>query len=142
MWPRSAHMTKSTRKYLGRVVAGGLVALAVASGAGSLVTDGTAVVTEGTARAGRLDAAAGVLGTGRADPRDGQLHSMVPVYQTVSLLWREIRNPYFQDLKLVLTGWGEVTLGDPRNERGTGDLDAAFVEGGLLKHRIDFRVGR
>lgn len=96
-----------------------------------------------SARADVIDASFTELATGRADPRDGQLHTVVPAYQIVSLRASAIRNPLVDDLNLVLSGWGSLDLAEVREDsRGTGDLDLGFAEGKLLDKRLRFRAGR
>src|SRR5436190_21489260 len=84
-------------------------------------------------RADVIDASVTTLLAGIHDPRDGQLHTVVPIYQSVSLFIRDVKNPFVEDLKLVVSGWGAVAFGEPRDDRVTGDLDAGFIEGGLFR---------
>src|SRR5215467_6411721 len=82
------------------------------------------------ARAETVDATATTLLSGRQDPRDGTVHTVVPLFQSLSVLATDLRVPWFQDTRVVISGWGELAGGDPRDgNTGTGDVDLAFVEG-------------
>jgi hypothetical protein len=96
-----------------------------------------------SARAETLDATFTTLVQGRQDPRDGTLYSTVPLYEQVTLSVSEVRLRHVDDLKLVVSGWGQMQLaGDPSTEGGTGDLDVGFVEGALFDRRLQLRLGR
>jgi hypothetical protein len=94
-----------------------------------------------------IDASAQTLVAGMSDPRDGKLYTVVPVYETVSLMASGLELKYVDDLKIVIRGWGLVApWGDagplPYGDRYTGDLDVGFVEGKLFKRRVQLRLGR
>ena len=90
-----------------------------------------------------VDATSTTLVSGRADPRDGVVHTAVPVFELVSVRASDLRVPGVDDMIVVLSGWGAVALADPiENKRGIGDLDVAFAEGKLLHRRITVRLGR
>ena len=46
---------------------------------------------------------------GRADPRDGEIHTVVPVYQSLGVT-AQIKRPYFDSINIVMSGWGSVQL--------------------------------
>jgi hypothetical protein len=95
------------------------------------------------ARGETIDATFTTLVAGRQDPRDGNLYSSVPVFQNVSLMVSDVRLRHVDDLRVVVAGWGEVTLGAaPVLEGATGDLDLGFVEGKLFDRRLELRLGR
>jgi hypothetical protein len=95
------------------------------------------------ARGQTIDATITTLVAGRQDPRDGNLYSSVPVIQSVTLDVADVRLRHVQDLRLVVSGWGELTLGAaPALEGATGDLDVGFVEGKLFDRRLELRLGR
>jgi hypothetical protein len=95
------------------------------------------------AAADTLEVTATTLLAGRADPRDGTLHTVVPALELVTLEASEIRNPYLESLRVVLSGWGGAELGEPaRGQRMVGDLDLLYVDGGLGKGRVKLRAGR
>jgi hypothetical protein len=103
-----------------------------------------AVLAAGTgARAEVVDATSTTVLSGRADPRDGVVRTSVPVVELVTLRATDLRIPGFDDVVVVMAGWGELELAD-RGEggRGLGDLDVAFAEGTLLRRRITLRLGR
>src|SRR4051812_13295140 len=89
-----------------------------------------------------VDGTLTTLLAGRQDPRDGKIYTVVPVYQSLSLFVEDLRLGRVDDLRLVVSGWGEVAFGDPRENAATGDLDVAFVEGRLLDRRLSIRLGR
>src|SRR5512143_2218754 len=70
----------------------------------------------GAAWAERLDANWTLILGGRADPRDGRLYSVVPVWQSLAIEAADLKLRGFDDLRIVLRGWGEVryTYNDPR----------------------------
>jgi hypothetical protein len=80
---------------------------------------------------------------GRADPRDGTLHTVRPFLELVTLRAFDFQSPTVQDAEVVLSGWGEVVTGDPRDGKDLlGDLDLAYGEGSVLHRRLSARVGR
>jgi len=96
-----------------------------------------------TARGQTIEASATTVVNGRADPRDGVIHTAVPAFELVSLRARDLQVKGVNDLTLILSGWGEVALGDPWDgKHGAGDLDVAFAEGKLWRRRIAVRLGR
>jgi hypothetical protein len=95
------------------------------------------------AHAEQIDATLTTMVAGRSDPRDGNLYSSVPLYQSVALTLSDVRLRHVDDLRLVVAGWGEVTLaGDSHVAAGAGDLDLGYLEGKLLWRRVELRVGR
>jgi hypothetical protein len=95
------------------------------------------------ARAETIDASSTTLVDGRADLRDGVVHTVVPVYELVAVRATGLRAPGIEDLSAVISGWGAVELASTEDgKRGLGDLDVAFVEGKLLHRRVLVRAGR
>src|ERR1051325_11608623 len=95
------------------------------------------------ARAETIDATATTLLSGRQVPRDGTVHTVVPLYQSLSLLATDLRTPWFQDTRVVVSGWGVLAAGDPRDgNTGTGDVDLAYAEGRTAGRRLTLRAGR
>src|SRR3954451_6526359 len=84
------------------------------------------------ARADTIDATVSTLIAGRQDPRDGRVYTVVPIYETLTLTVGDVRLRHVDDLRIVVSGWGELALGDPREGLATGDLDVGFIEGKLL----------
>jgi hypothetical protein len=103
-----------------------------------------AVLSAGAgARAEVVDATSTTVLSGRADPRDGVVHTSVPVVELVTLRAADLRIPGFDDVVVVMSGWGELQLADrAEGGRGLGDLDVAFAEGSLLRRRVTLRLGR
>jgi hypothetical protein len=99
------------------------------------------------ARAEVIDAQLQTLVAGRSDPRDGKVYTVVPLYETVSLMASDLRVKYVDDFKIVISGWGLLSpWGDagplPYGDRYSGDLDLGFIEGKLWKRHIELRLGR
>lgn len=95
----------------------------------------------GAARADSVDAAITTLLTGHADPRDGQLHTIVPVYESLSVQ-AALQRRWADELKLNFSGWGAMILDIPRDQRWTGDIDLGYLEGAFLRRRVQLRLGR
>jgi hypothetical protein len=101
------------------------------------------LLVAGSGRAEIVDATITTLVAGRQDPRDGVLYSSVPVIQSVTLDVGDVHLRHVEDLRLVVSGWGELTLGAaPALEGASGDLDVGFVEGKLFDRRLELRLGR
>src|SRR5450432_2405404 len=98
---------------------------------------------DGHARAETVDATSTTLLIGRQDPRDGVVHTSVPVYELIALRATDFHLRGVEDMAVVMSGWGAVALADPiEGKHGLGDLDIAFAEGKLLRRRIAIRLGR
>jgi hypothetical protein len=72
---------------------------------------------------------------------------VVPVYEIISVSARELKNPLFQNLEVVVSGWGSYDLAEVRWSSGTtdnltGDLTTAFVRGQLFDRALTLRAGR
>lgn len=109
-----------------------------------LVVAGLCAVALGPAasvRADVLDMTVATLLTGHADPRDGQLHTVVPVYESLSLNATFVR-PYTDGIRIVFAGWGGLLWDVPSSANWSGDVDLGYVEGGFLRRRLQLRVGR
>ena len=101
----------------------------------ALLAAATAVAT--TARAEIVEASSTTLVSGRQDPRDGVVHTAVPVYELLSLRASDFHVPGVGDMNVVLSGWGAAALADPiEGKHVLGDLDLAFAEGTLLRRKI------
>src|SRR5581483_494678 len=95
------------------------------------------------ARAEIVDATSTTIMSGRQDPRDGVVHTVVPAFELVSLRATDLRLHGVDDMNVVIAGWGELAFGDPADGRhAIGDLDLAFVEGRLWRRRLQVRLGR
>jgi hypothetical protein len=80
---------------------------------------------------------------GRADPRDGNLHTVMPFLEMVSLRAYDFNSRSIANAEVVLSAWGSLVGGEPRDGKtGRGDLDLAYGEGSLFKYRLFVRVGR
>ena len=102
-----------------------------------------ATVLAAPARAEIVEASSTTLVSGRQDPRDGVVHTAVPVYELVSVRATDFHLPGVADMNVVLSGWGAAALADPiEGKHALGDLDLAFAEGTLLRRKIALRLGR
>jgi hypothetical protein len=100
------------------------------------------ILVAASARAQTIDAAVSTLVAGHADPRDGRVYTVVPIYESVSATVRDVRVRGFDDLRLVVAAWGELAFGSPREGTITGDIDIGYIEGKVLGRRLEVRLGR
>jgi hypothetical protein len=81
--------------------------------------------------------------SGRSDPRDGNIYTVLPLYEGLRLTLRDVSVPYVDDLRLEVSGWLGGFFVDPvGGQRFGGDLDVAYLEGKLVRRHILVRVGR
>ncbi len=104
---------------------------------------GASAMLAAPARAEVVEATSTTLVSGHQDPRDGVVHTAVPVYELMSVRATDFHVPGIADMNVVLSGWGAAALADPmENKHVLGDLDLAFAEGTLLRRKVAFRLGR
>jgi len=96
----------------------------------------------GVASAETIDATITTLVSGRQDPRDGKVYTVVPIYQLLNLSVGGIHTRWLDDLRITVSGWGELALGDPRSGLASGDLDIGMVDASLFDRRIRVQLGR
>ena len=95
------------------------------------------------AAADEVDASLMTLFSGRQDPRDGEVHTVVPVYEMIGLSARELDNPWVNDLHVKVSAWGAIDgAGDNFDDATDGDVDLAFAQGLLWRRRVSVTVGR
>jgi hypothetical protein len=95
------------------------------------------------AEAAVLEGSITTLLQGRADPRDGNVYSVVPLYQALRLSLRGVRARGMDELRLELSVWGGALLGEPLGgQRAFGDIDLGYLEASFLRHRLEVRLGR
>jgi len=73
--------------------------------------------------------------------------SVLPVIEVLSVSARDIRNPLFDDLSVVVSTWGSADLQDNRWDAGTsgtltGDVMIGYVQAKTLSRRLTLRLGR
>src|SRR4051794_8113567 len=108
----------------------------------ALALAGLGVVASGVpVRADTVDMTVSTLLSGHADPRDGQLHTVVPVYESLGILI-SLQRPFTDGIRIVIAGWGGLIWDVPDATHWTGDLDLGYVEGSFLKRRLQVRLGR
>ena len=101
----------------------------------------TSLLSASPARADVFDMTVATLLTGHADPRDGQLHTVVPVYESLSLM-ATFKRPYTDGIRVVFSGWGGLQWDVPSSVLWSGDVDAGYVEGSFVRRRVLVRIGR
>jgi hypothetical protein len=95
------------------------------------------------ARAETVTASSTTIVSGQRDPRDGTVHTVVPFLELVSLRAADLKNPLLNETQIVVSGWGEVVAGDPRDGKSAlGDVDVAYVEGSQWHRHLSVRLGR
>jgi len=101
------------------------------------------IAPAGIAAAGELEANLTTLVSGRQDPRDDEVHTVVPMFELISLRATDVSNPWVDDLRLVVGGWVRLDPGEPADDDlGTGDVDVAYLQGTMLDRRLRLRFGR
>ena len=100
------------------------------------------LLAAGVARAESVDASLTTLFAGHADPRDGKIYTVVPIYQLASATLADVRLRGVDDFRIVVSAWGELAFGSPREGTVTGDVDLGYVEGKLFRRHLELRVGR
>ncbi len=95
-----------------------------------------------TAKAASVDGRSTTVVAAEQNVRDRGVRSVVPFYELLSVSAKSVDNPFLQDMRLAISGWGRPALGDPRDGQLTGDLTLAFVEGRALGKRLQLRLGR
>jgi hypothetical protein len=112
-----------------------------------------ALALTGVARADTIDVDSTTLLNVAKQTRGGvpgqsfDLATTAPAFEILSLSARDIRNPAFDDLRIVLKTWASVDIKDRRWDNGTdssltGDVTAGYVEGKLLRRSLTLRLGR
>lgn len=112
-----------------------------------------AIAFAASARADVIEASSTTLVLAGQQTRGGaanttpDLVTVTPAFEIVTVSARELRNPVFDNLEVVVSGWGAYDLGDVRWDAGTtdhftGDLTAAYVRGQLFKRALTVRAGR
>lgn len=114
-------------------------------GAAAIVAACVAMPT--AARADVIEGTVTTVLTGRSDPRDGVIYSVVPVYQLLNFTLRDVNLPgndkIVSDLRLEVSAWFGGLLGEPYGgQRFTGDVNLAFAEAKFFRRKIELRLGR
>src|ERR1043166_9355682 len=83
----------------------------------------------GPARAETVEATSMTILQGRQDPRDGALHTVVPLVENLSVHATDLKTPWFSGTRVVVSAWGEVAGCEPRSgDHAEGDVDLAYIE--------------
>src|SRR5690242_21025207 len=117
-----------------------------------MIAAALALLAGATARADTVDVSSTTLVTAGQQTRfrggdSLQLDTVVPAYEILSLVARDVTNPVASDLQLVLSGWGAYDFDHLRWDNGTtsnlnGDLLTGYVQGRVLDRRLQLRIGR
>ena len=90
-----------------------------------------------------IEARAQAVLAGRPDARDGEIHTIAPLLALVSLRATGATAPGFDDIRVVLSLWGQVDPAEPRDDKHVdGDVDLAYLEGEGFRGRLRLRFGR
>lgn len=79
---------------------------------------------------------------GRPDVVDGQVKTVVPLYQLVGVRAKNIELKGFDELGVAVDAWGGLTLPNSPAGVASGDVNLAFIEGRAFKKRLKLRLGR
>ena len=118
-----------------------------------LLAAALAIAAAATVRADVVEATATTVVTagqqlrGALTGQTPELDNVIPVLELVTVSARDVRNPLFQNLEVVVSGWGSYELGEVRWNAGTtdkftGDLTTGYVRGQLLSRALTLRAGR
>lgn len=101
-----------------------------------------ALVAGGRAQAADVSVYSNTLISGRPDVVDGQVKTVVPLYQLVGVRAKNIEAPGFDDLGVAVDAWGGLTLPNSSQGVAAGDVNLAFIEGRAFKKHLKLRLGR
>jgi hypothetical protein len=78
---------------------------------------------------------------------DPELVTVAPAWEMLSITARELRNPFADDLAVVVSAWGSYEFQDPRWDNGTqsdltGDVMTGYVQGRFAQRHLMLRLGR
>jgi hypothetical protein len=108
------------------------------------------LLAPGLGRGDTVDASSTSMLIVRDLSRAGEVFTVAPAYELLSVSARDLQNPVADNLMLVFSGWGAASLGKnliwydttPPEHRVFGDLDLAYVQGEVLKRAVQLRIGR
>ncbi|HEY0880780.1 MAG TPA: hypothetical protein VGD87_04575 [Archangium sp.] len=79
---------------------------------------------------------------GRPDVVDGQVRTVVPLYQLVGVRAKNITVPGFDTFGVAVDAWGGLTLPGGPGGLAAGDVNLAYVDAATFKNRLRLRLGR
>lgn len=117
------------------------------------------LLTAGVASAADVSVYTNTLVGGRPDLVDGQVRTVVPLYQLVGVRAKNIAVPGFDSFGVAVDAWGGLTLpnaawggfsmGDvtgvslmQSRQVAAGDVNLAFIDAATFKNRLRLRLGR
>ncbi len=109
-----------------------------------------ALLAPSVSRGDTVDASSNTLLIVRDQQRAGGAVTVAPLYEILSVSARNVQNPVADDLQLVFSGWGALSIGNNKvwfdgtapDDRVFADLDLAYVQGELANRMLQLRVGR
>jgi hypothetical protein len=101
-------------------------------------------------RGDTADASSTTMAIVRDRWNSGTSETIAPLYELLSVSARDVRNPVAENLQLVVSGWGGLSLGSnlvwydttAPKYRAFGDLDLAYLQGEVLSRSLQVRLGR
>ena len=96
----------------------------------------------GQASAAEVSVYSTTLIGGRPDVVDGEVKTVVPLYEWVGVRAKNLQLRGFDELGVAVDAWGGLTLPNSSAGIGASDVNLAFVEGRALKKKLKLRLGR
>jgi hypothetical protein len=96
----------------------------------------------GEARAAEVSVYSTTLIGGRPDVVDGQVRTVVPLYELVGVRAKNLELKGFDELSVAVDAWGGLTLPNSPSGIGASDVNLAYVEARALKKKLRLRLGR
>ena len=81
--------------------------------------------------------------SGRANPRDGNVYTVLPVYEGLRLTLREVQLPHVAELRLEVSGWLGGLFDSESADSASGAMsDVSILEGKIARRHILVRMSR
>lgn len=79
---------------------------------------------------------------GRPDVIDGQVKTVVPIYELVGVRAKNLQLRGFDELSVAVDAWGGLTLPNSSTGIGGSDVNLAYIEARAFKKKLRLRLGR
>ena len=96
----------------------------------------------GDAWAAEVSAYSTTLVGGRPDVVDGQVRTVVPLYELVGIRARKLQLRGFDEISVAVDAWGGLSVPGSSSGIGASDVNLAWVEGVAFKRKLKLRLGR